>query len=51
MPDNRLVEPSPMDETQLSDLRDERVRETVARCWDGSAFYRGKLRGGRRRAR
>ena len=32
-----------MSEAQLSDLRDERVRETVARCWDGSAFYRGKL--------
>src|SRR4051812_47607781 len=43
MPDDRLVEPLSMDELQLSELRDERVRETVARCWNGSAFYRGKL--------
>jgi phenylacetate-CoA ligase len=33
-----------MDPEQLLALRDERVRETVARCWDGSAFYRGRLR-------
>lgn len=43
MPDNRLVEPLDMDAEQLSALRDERVRETVRRCFDGSAFYRGKL--------
>ena len=43
MSDGRLVEPISMDELQLSELRDERVRETVARCWDGSAFYRGRL--------
>jgi len=43
MPDDRLVEPLSMDELQLSELRDERVRETVARCWNGSAFYRGRL--------
>ena len=43
MPDDRLVEPFSMDDAQLSALRDERVRETVARCFEGSAFYRGKL--------
>ena len=32
-----------MDAEQLSALRDERARETVARCWDGSAFYRTRL--------
>jgi phenylacetate-CoA ligase len=32
-----------MDAEQLSALRDERARETVARCWDGSAFYRARL--------
>jgi len=32
-----------MDAEQLSALRDERARETVARCFEGSAFYRGKL--------
>lgn len=29
---------------QLAALRDERVRATVQRCWDSSAFYRSKLR-------
>ena len=43
MPDARFEDPAGMSETQLSELRDERVRETVARCWGGSAFYRGKL--------
>jgi phenylacetate-CoA ligase len=28
---------------ELAHLRDERARETVRRCWEGSAFYRGKL--------
>lgn len=28
---------------RLATLRDERARETVRRCWDGSAFYRGRL--------
>ena len=32
-----------MDDEQLATLRDERVRETVRRCWDGSAFYRSRL--------
>ena len=50
MSDDRLVEPSGMNAEQLSALRDERARETVARCWDGSAFYRGPTGGRRRRA-
>ena len=32
-----------MDAEQLSALRDDRACETVARCWDGSAFYRTRL--------
>jgi phenylacetate-CoA ligase len=32
-----------MSPEELARLRDARVRETVRRCWDGSAFYRGKL--------
>ena len=44
MSDDRLVEPAGMDAEQLSLIRDERVRETVARCFGGSEFYRGRLR-------
>ena len=43
MSDGRLVDIGGMDAEQLSALRDERVRETVARCFGLSAFYRGKL--------
>ena len=43
MPENSLVEPLRMDAEQLSALRDSRARETVLRCWERSAFYRGKL--------
>jgi len=43
MSDGRLVDIAGMDAEQLSALRDERVRETVARCFGLSAFYRGKL--------
>ncbi len=43
MSDDRLVEPAGMDAEQLSLIRDERVRETVARCFGGSEFYRGRL--------
>ena len=32
-----------MNAEELAALRDELVRTTVGRCWDGSAFYRGKL--------
>jgi phenylacetate-CoA ligase len=32
-----------MDAEELSALRDQRVRETVRRCWDGSAYYRRRL--------
>ncbi len=44
MSDGRLVEEDGMNAEQLSALRDERARETVARCFEGSAFYRGKLK-------
>lgn len=32
-----------MDDEQLRALRDDRARETVRRCWEGSRFYRGRL--------